>query len=107
MKTLRLALIFQPSTLHLPPYTQHPGAAMQRFTAACAQFAIIPMDAHGEHRQGRRFDNAAPWMNPVCSSSCCRKRCLRGWSRTSLGTGYGTLMGVLPGRFSEPLQRVA
>jgi beta-ureidopropionase len=79
---------------------------MQRFTAACAQFAVAPMDVP------RNLLLAERWTRRAAAETGAKLIVLPETVTTGFapGTGPGELWDVvdeLPGRLSEPLQRVA
>jgi len=79
---------------------------MQRFTAACAQFAITPMDAAGNAAK------AAVWARRAVDESGAQLVVLPETVTTNFVPDVGPeglwdVVDTLPGRFSEPCQRVA
>jgi beta-ureidopropionase len=79
---------------------------MQRFTAACAQFAVVPMDVP------QNVALAETWTRRAVAETGARLVVLPETVTTGFtpNTGPGELWDVvdtLPGRLSEPLQRVA
>ena len=79
---------------------------MQRFTAACAQFAIAPMDV------SQNVALAESWTRRAAAETGASLVVLPETVTTGFApsTGPGKLwdtVDVLPGRLSEPLQRVA
>jgi predicted amidohydrolase len=79
---------------------------MQRFTAACAQFAVVPMDVL------KNVALAESWTRRTVAETGASLVVLPETVTTGFtpNTGPGELwdvMDTLPGRLSEPLQRVA
>jgi predicted amidohydrolase len=79
---------------------------MQRFTAACAQFAITPMDI------AANVTKAVAWTRRAWDESGAQLIVLPETITTGFVPGIGPaalwdLVDALPGRLSEPLQRVA
>jgi beta-ureidopropionase len=79
---------------------------MQRFTAACAQFAITPMDAAANAAK------AAAWTRRAVDESGAQLVVLPETVTTGFVPDVGPdglwdAVDALPGRFSEPLQRVS
>ena len=79
---------------------------MQRFTAACAEFAITPMDAAGNAAK------AADWTRRAVDESGARLVVLPETVTTNFVPDVGPdglwdVVDTLPGRFSEPCQQVA
>ena len=79
---------------------------MQRFTAACAQFACMPMDA-AVTRTRPLPGRGALSTRPARSSSCCRRRVTTGFVPTSGRRARWDLVDAWPGRLAAPLQGVA
>ena len=82
---------------------------MQAFTAACAQFAVTPLDHGGQCGQGRGLDAAGRSTRAARNSSCCPETLTTGFAP---GPAVGVaelwdLADTLPGRQSEPLAEVA
>ena len=79
---------------------------MQRFTAACAQFAITPMDAAANTAK------AAAWTRRAVDETGAQLVVLPETITTGFVPDVGSdglwdTVDALPGRFSEPLQGVA
>lgn len=79
---------------------------MQRFTAACAQFAITPMDATANAAK------AVAWTRRAVEESAARLICLPETLTTGFVPNVGPhalwdVVDTLPGRLSEPLQAAA
>ena len=79
---------------------------MQRFTAACAQFAITPMDAAANTAK------AAAWTRRAVDETGAQLVVLPETVTTGFVPDVGPdglwdMVDALPGRFSEPLQGVA
>ena len=79
---------------------------MQRFTAACAQFASVPMDT------ARNVDRGVAWTRRAVDESGASLVVLpetftTGFTPDVGPAGLWDLVDVLPGRLSEPLQKVA
>ena len=79
---------------------------MQRFTAACAQFAITPMDAAANTAK------AAAWTRRAVDETGAQLVVLPETVTTGFVPDVGPdglwdTVDALPGRFSEPLQEVA
>jgi predicted amidohydrolase len=79
---------------------------MQRFTAACAQFAIVPMDVArnirlAEHWTRRAVDETG------ASLVVLPETVTTGFTPNVGPAGLWDMVDALPGRLSEPLQQVA
>jgi beta-ureidopropionase len=79
---------------------------MLRFIAACAQFAVVPMDV------ARNIDTAKRWTRQAVAESGAKLVVLPETVTTGFTPNIGPgelwdLVDLLPGRLSEPLQRVA
>src|SRR5512139_399073 len=79
---------------------------MQRFTAACAQFAVAPMDV------SRNVALAASWTRRAAAESGARLVVLPETVTTGFTPNLGPgelwdIVDTLPGRLSEPLQKAS
>jgi predicted amidohydrolase len=79
---------------------------MQQFTAACAQFAIMPMDV------SRNIELAVSWTRRAAAETGAALLVLpetvtTGFAPDTGPAGLWDIVDTLPGRLSEPLQRVA
>jgi predicted amidohydrolase len=79
---------------------------MQRFTAACAQFAVVPMDVP------RNLSLAERWARRAAEESGASLVVLpetvtTGFTPNTGPEGLWDIVDTLPGRLSEPLQRVS
>jgi predicted amidohydrolase len=85
--------------------SQH-GEGMKRFTAACAQFAIVPMDV------SHNIVLAESWTRRAAAETGARLVVLPETVTTGFAPNTGPAelwdaVDVLPGRLSEPLQQAA
>jgi len=79
---------------------------MQRFTAACAQFAIVPMDVQ------RNIVLAESWTRRAAEETgaglvVLPETVTTGFAPDTGPAGLWDIVDTLPGRLSEPMQRVA
>jgi predicted amidohydrolase len=79
---------------------------MQRFTAACAQFAVVPMDV------ARNLSLAETWTRRAVAETGASLVVLpetvtTGFTPNTGPLGLWDIVDALPGRLSEPLQRVS
>ncbi len=79
---------------------------MQRFTAACAQYAVVPMDVRAN------IDRAVAWTRRAVAESAAQlvvlpETCTTGFTPNVGPEALWDLVDVLPGRLSEAAQQVA
>ncbi len=79
---------------------------MQRFTAACAQYAVVPMDVRAN------IDRAVAWTRRAVAESAAQlvvlpETCTTGFTPDIGPEALWDLVDVLPGRLSEAAQQVA
>ncbi len=78
---------------------------MQRFTAACAQYAVVPMDVRAN------IDRAVAWTRRAVAESAAQlvvlpETCTTGFTPNIGPEALWDLVDVLPGRLSEAAQQV-
>lgn len=79
---------------------------MQRFSAACAQYAVVPMDVRAN------IDRAVAWTRRAVAESAAQlvvlpETCTTGFTPNVGPEALWDLVDVLPGRLSEAAQQVA
>jgi beta-ureidopropionase len=79
---------------------------MQRFTAACAQYAVVPMDVRAN------IDRAVAWTRRAVAESAAQlvvlpETCTTGFTPNVGPEALWDLVDVLPGGLSEAAQQVA
>ncbi len=79
---------------------------MQRFTAACAQYAVVPMDVRAN------IERAVAWTRRAVAESAAQlvvlpETCTTGFTPDVGPEALWDLVDVLPGRLSEAAQQVA